>query len=86
VIGQTSELIALEDLEEGFGEFDGQTALLAYAESAVAAEILCERLGPNLGPFLQMLGSGHTVNQALSTLNVQPDMFHAEWRRRLGAE
>ena len=86
VIRQASELIALEDLEEGFGEFDGQTALLAYAESAVAAEILCERLGPNLGPFLQMLGGGHSVNQALSTLNVQPETFHAEWRRRIGAD
>lgn len=85
VIGQASELIALEDLEEGFGDLDGPTALLAYAESAVAAEILCERLGPNLGPFLQMLGSGHSVDQALSTLNVQPDTFHAEWRRRVGA-
>ena len=41
-------------------------------------------LGPNLGPFLQMLGSGHTVDQALSTVNVQPEPFYAEWRRRIG--
>ncbi|HEV3483881.1 MAG TPA: tetratricopeptide repeat protein [Vicinamibacterales bacterium] len=83
VLRQTTTRIALEDLEGGFGDLDGPTALLAYAESAVAAEILCERLGPNLGPFLQMLGSGHTVDQALSTLNVQPEAFHAEWRRRM---
>ena len=83
VLKQTGSRIALEDLEDGFGDLDGPTALLAYAESAVAAEILCERLGPNLGPFLQMLGNGHTVDQALSTLNVQPDAFHAEWRRRI---
>lgn len=86
VLRQARSLFPLEDLEEGFGELDGPTALLAYAESAVAAEILCERLGPNLGPFLQMLGSGHTVDQALSTLNVQPDAFQAEWRRRIGVE
>ena len=46
---------------------------MAYAESAVAAQILVERLGPNLGVFLQMLGSGHTVDQALGTLNVRPE-------------
>ena len=83
VLRQSGSRIALEDLEDGFGDLDGPTALLAYAESAVAAEILCERLGPNLGPFLQMLGSGHTVDQALSTFNVPPDAFHAEWQRRI---
>jgi hypothetical protein len=50
----------------------------------VAAEILCERLGPNLGVFVQMVGSGHTPDQALSTLNVLPEAFRAEWRKRLG--
>ena len=59
-------------------------ALVAYAESLVAGRLLCERLGPNVGTFLQMLGSGHTVDQALSTLNVLPDSFDAEWRRRIG--
>jgi tetratricopeptide (TPR) repeat protein len=86
VLRTTTSRIALEDLEDGFGDLDGPTALLAYAESAMAAEILCERLGPNLGPFLQMVGSGHTVDQALSTFNVQPESFQAEWRRRIGAE
>ena len=47
-------------------------------------QLLCERLGTNLGPFLQMLGSGHTVDQALSTHGVQPDTFYAEWRKRVG--
>jgi hypothetical protein len=84
VLGQTSEVFPLEDLEGGFGQLDGQSALVAYAESAVAAEILCERLGPNLGVFLQMVGSGHTVDQALGTLNVRPETFHAEWRKRIG--
>jgi tetratricopeptide (TPR) repeat protein len=86
VLRDTSEIVPLEDLAGGFGRFDGPTAVLAYAESLVAAEILCARLGPNLGVFLQMLGSGHTVDQALSTLNVQPEAFHAEWRRRVGLD
>ena len=80
----TRVVIALQDLENGFGGLDGATALVAYAESLVAAELLVERLGPNIGLFLQMLGSGHTVDQALSTLNVRPEVFHAEFRRRVG--
>jgi len=74
----------IDDLSDGFGQFDSGTALVAYAESLVAGQLLCERLGPNLGPFLQMLGSGHSVDQALSTNNVQPDQFYAEWRHRIG--
>lgn len=80
------ERIRIEDLANGFDEFDGETALVAYAESLVAGQLLCERLGTNLGTFLQMLGSGHSVDQALSTHNVQPDAFYAEWKKRIGAK
>jgi tetratricopeptide (TPR) repeat protein len=78
--------IPLEDLADGFERFDGDTAVVAYAESLVAGQLLCERLGPHVGTFLQMLGSGHTVDQALSTLNVQPETFYADWRRRIGVK
>jgi Tetratricopeptide repeat len=84
VLNGTSEVFALDDLTNGFSHLDGSDALVAYAESAVAAEILIERLGPNLGVFLQMLGNGHSVDQALGTLNVRPESFHAEWRKRIG--
>ena len=73
VLNATGEVFLLEDLEDGFSHLGGQDALVAYAESAVAAEILCERLGPNLGVFLQMVGGGHTVDQALGNLNVRPE-------------
>ena len=86
VLNRTSEIFPLEDLTDGFGQLNGRDALVAYAESAVAAEILIERLGPNLGVFLQMVGGGHTVDQALSTVKVQPEAFYAEWRRRVGAK
>jgi hypothetical protein len=43
-----------------------------------------ERLSPYVGAFLQLLGNGHTVDQALSRHGIQPDAFHAEWRRRIG--
>ena len=71
------------NLDAGVQTVDGATALVAYAESLVAGQLLCERLGANLGPFLQMLGNGHTIEQALSSHNVQPDGFYAEWKRRV---
>ena len=77
-------VISLKDLENGFGGLDGATALIAYAESLIAAQLLVERLGPNLGLFLQMLGTGHTVDQALSTLNVRPDEFVGQFNKRVG--
>jgi tetratricopeptide (TPR) repeat protein len=84
-LARTNEVFALEDLSEGFGHLNGAEAMVAYAESTVAADILCEYLGPNLGVFIQMLGSGHTPDQALSTLNVRPEAFQTEWRKRIGA-
>lgn len=86
VLRAAPELIRIEDLANGFDELDGATALVAYAESLVAGQLLCEKLGPNVGTFLQMLGSGHTVDQALSTHNVPPETFYAEWRKRIGAK
>jgi hypothetical protein len=86
VLRRADGRIPIEDLANGFSQFDGGTALVAYAQSLLAGELLCERLGSNLGPFLQMLGNGHTVDQALSTHNVQPDAFYAEWQRRIDAK
>jgi hypothetical protein len=80
----TSDRIALEDLNDGFGGFDGATALVAYAESQIAAQLLCEKVKPHIGPFLQLLSNGHSVDQALSRHGVDPGTFYAEWRRRVG--
>ena len=82
----SSDRIPLEDLAGGFDSFDGETALLAYAESQVAGQLLVERLSPYVGAFLQSLGNGHTVDQALSRHGVRPEDFYAEWRRRIGAK
>jgi tetratricopeptide (TPR) repeat protein len=84
VLKQANGRIELADLQEGFGGLDGDTALVAYAESYIAAELLCEKLNPHIGPFLQLLGNGHTVDQALSRHGIQPDAFYAEWKRRVG--
>jgi tetratricopeptide (TPR) repeat protein len=84
VLKQATARIALEDLTDGFGDLDSDTALVAYAESYIAAEVLCEKLNPHIGPFLQLLGNGHTVDQALSRHGIQPEAFYAEWKRRVG--
>jgi tetratricopeptide (TPR) repeat protein len=80
----TADRIPLDELSEGFTGFDGPTALIAYAESQVAAGLLMERLQPHMGAFLQLLGNGYTVDQALSRHGVPPEAFYAEWRRRIG--
>ena len=84
VLRKSTAAVPLESLANGFGGLDEQGALTAYAESAVAAEILCARLGPKIGEFLRVVGNGNSVDQALLEFQVQPNAFHAEWRRRVG--
>jgi hypothetical protein len=82
-LGNAASVVPLERLVNGFGRLDEQEALVAYAESATAADILCAQLGANIAPFLQV-GNGSTVDEALLEYHVQPNAFHAEWRRRVG--
>src|SRR5574338_435642 len=84
VASATRAVIPLEQLEQPFGNLDSQLAGVAYAESALAARLLVGRLGPNLGLFLQMVGSGTAVDDALTTLKVDAAAFRAEWKRRIG--
>jgi tetratricopeptide (TPR) repeat protein len=84
VIRKADTVVPLERLANGFSGLDEQGALLAYAESATAAEILCAKLGSNTGAFLQMVGNGQSIDAALLAFQVQPDAFHSEWRRRVG--
>jgi tetratricopeptide (TPR) repeat protein len=75
-------LIPLSQLEEGFGRFDGNEALLAYAESVVAAKVLVERLGPNFPVFLQYVGNGTSVEQSLLLFNLTYADIEQAWARR----
>ena len=63
-------------------ELEGPIDLLELL--VLPRQLLVERLSPYVGAFLQLLGNGHTVDQALSRHGIQPDAFHAEWRRRIG--
>jgi hypothetical protein len=84
VLREATNIVPLESLVHGFSGLGEADALVAYAESATAAEILCARLGPNIGSFLQMIGNGESVDRALLEFQVQPNAFQSEWRRRVG--
>lgn len=75
-------LIPLSQLEEDFGRFDGNEALLAYAESVVAARLLVERLGPNFPVFLQYVGNGTSVEQSLLLFNLTYADIERAWAQR----
>ena len=74
--------IPLQRLEDSFEQLDGEEALVAYAESMVAARVLVERLGPSFSIFLQYVGNGTPVDQALLLFNISPDDIQREWTRR----
>ena len=60
-------LLSLAALENGFGSMDEGGAALAYAQSAAAARVLINRLGPNLSVFLLSLPDAASVDDALAT-------------------
>jgi tetratricopeptide (TPR) repeat protein len=76
------QLIPLDQLESGFEGFTGRTAALAYAESALAVRIISEQLGANMPVFLQMVGNGQSVDQALLVFNVSLEQVQTEFDRR----
>jgi Peptidase MA superfamily len=86
VLRQAPAPMPLESLAGGFSALDEPSAQLAYAESTIAAEILCAKLGANIGVFLRRVGHGQSIDDALLEFQVQPNAFHAEWRRRVGMQ
>ena len=86
VIRRNASAVPLEALRDGFSGLDEHQAAVAYAESAIAAEILCGLLSSNVGTFLKTVGNGASVDDALLEFQVQPNAFHAEWRRRVGLQ
>jgi hypothetical protein len=66
LLARASRIIPLSALENGFTGLDGATADLAYAESAAAARVVVNRLGPNLSALLQSIGSADSIDTALA--------------------
>jgi tetratricopeptide (TPR) repeat protein len=75
-------IIPLARLEERFGQFDGDEAVIAYAESLVAARLLVERLGPNFPVFLGYVGNGTSLEQSLLLFNISLADVEREWSHR----
>jgi hypothetical protein len=75
-------IIPLERLDQNFGQFDGEEAGLAYAESMVAARLLIERLGANFPLFLEYVGNGTSLEQSLLLFNISAIDIEREWTRR----
>ena len=86
VLRKASQVHTLDALDRSFAGFDEQSALVAYAQSATAVDILHGRLGSNIGAFLKLVGNGASLDRALLEFQFQPDAFHAEWRRRVGLQ
>ena len=75
--------IPLENLDDGFLTSNGTIAGLAYAESFVATRVLVRRLGPNLPVFLQYVGNGTTLDQALLLFDINPADVEREWQQQM---
>jgi tetratricopeptide (TPR) repeat protein len=65
-LARAPRTIPLSALEDGFTGLDAATAQLAYAESAAAARVVVNRLGPNLSAMLQSIGSTDSIDSALA--------------------
>jgi predicted TPR repeat methyltransferase len=73
--------IPMSELEQSFGRLDGADALLAYAQGFTAARMLARRLGANFPVFLQYVGNGTSLEQALLLFNITDADVQRAWRR-----
>jgi hypothetical protein len=73
--------IPMSELEQSFGRLNGSDALLAYAQGFSAARMLAHRLGANFPVFLQYVGNGTSLDQALLLFNITDADLQREWRR-----
>ena len=83
----TRVFIPLAALRQGFARLNAAQAIVAYGESAFAAGVLVERIGPEgLGALLQDLDGGQTIDQAVLRFGFTLQAFEADVARRLGVE
>jgi hypothetical protein len=81
---RTATPIPLDRLEDSFEYLNGEEAMIAYAESAVAARVLVERLGTSFPTFLQYVANGTPLDEALLLFKISPADIQREWSRRAG--
>jgi tetratricopeptide (TPR) repeat protein len=77
-------MVPLRALEEGFSRLDIKQATVAYDESAVAADALLARIGPQgLATLLAALDGGETVDRAVDRFGFTLAAFEAELAMKL---
>jgi hypothetical protein len=83
-IKKADSLIPLTQLSGSFIGFDEERASLAYAESALAAKFLTDKLGDLLPQLLQDIAQGQSVESSLARLDLSLADFQQTWERSLG--
>jgi hypothetical protein len=79
--------VPLAYLQTSFTRLNADQAMIAYEESAFAARVLLERIGPqSLGQLLQDLALGQTMEQAIERFGVTFVAFESGLARRVGAK
>jgi tetratricopeptide (TPR) repeat protein len=69
--------LPLSRLQQGFVRLGPGQAAAAYAVSTVAAEMVFDHLGPRTSLLIQALGSGQTLESALTSLGIPYGEFDA---------
>jgi tetratricopeptide (TPR) repeat protein len=78
--------VPLAYLQTSFARLNADQAIIAYEESAFAARVLLERIGPQgLGQLLQDLGNGQAMEQAIERFGITFVTFESGLARRVGA-
>jgi hypothetical protein len=84
-LAQARLFVPLAVLRTSFGRLNAAQAVIAYEESAFAAQALLDRIGPSgLGQLLQDLSTGQTMEQAIERFGVTFVAFESDLERRVG--
>jgi tetratricopeptide (TPR) repeat protein len=79
--------VPLNSLRQGFSRLNAVQAAVAYEESAFAAGVLLERIGPQgLAALLQDLSEGQTIEQAIERFGFTFAAFESDLSRRVGVQ
>ena len=76
--------VPLNALQQGFSRLNAVQAAVAYEESAFAAGVLLDRIGPQgLAALLQDLNAGQTLEQAIERFGLTLAAFESDLSRRV---
>jgi len=76
--------VPLNALQQGFSRLNAVQAAVAYEESAFAAGVLLDRIGPQgLAALLQDLSAGQTLEQAIERFGLTLAAFESDLSRRV---